>query len=193
MSSTGKRTENLNLSQFVGTDKPNWLTDYNNDMEKIDSKVAEMDQGLPGKAISYRGELGSSPDGEFSLIGLMNAVKIGKVWSITISAKIAKNTVTASSFKYGISIEKLQAALNTKFALDPQQRGNLQVFSETGAYITSSLGFAGVVMFETHDGTFHFKPARVYTEAGGCGALPANNAVSKVGNQWVVNLYIAEA
>ena len=44
MSSTNKTTT-LELSQFVGTDKPDWLTDYNEDMEKIDSfaTVAKSD------------------------------------------------------------------------------------------------------------------------------------------------------
>ena len=35
MSSTNKTT-NLELSQFIGSDSPKWLTDYNADMEKID-------------------------------------------------------------------------------------------------------------------------------------------------------------
>jgi hypothetical protein len=44
MSSTNKTTT-LKLSQFVGTDKPDWLTDYNEDMEKIDAfaTTAESD------------------------------------------------------------------------------------------------------------------------------------------------------
>lgn len=36
MASTNK-TKNLQLSQFLGSDKPAWLTDYNGDMEKIDN------------------------------------------------------------------------------------------------------------------------------------------------------------
>lgn len=36
MASTNK-TSNYNLSQFVGTDKPAWLADYNSDMSKIDT------------------------------------------------------------------------------------------------------------------------------------------------------------
>lgn len=36
MSSTNKTT-NLELSQFLGSDSPKWLTDYNSDMEKIDA------------------------------------------------------------------------------------------------------------------------------------------------------------
>ena len=34
MSSTNK-TPNYQLSQFVGSDKPAWLADYNQDMSKI--------------------------------------------------------------------------------------------------------------------------------------------------------------
>ena len=32
-------TENYNLSQFVGTDRPTWLGDYNGDMAKIDDQM----------------------------------------------------------------------------------------------------------------------------------------------------------
>lgn len=32
-------TNNYNLSQFVGTDRPTWLGDYNDDMAKIDAQM----------------------------------------------------------------------------------------------------------------------------------------------------------
>lgn len=32
-------TGNYNLSQFVGTDRPTWLGDYNDDMTKIDAQL----------------------------------------------------------------------------------------------------------------------------------------------------------
>lgn len=32
-------TKNYNLSQFVGTDRPAWLVDYNGDMAKIDARM----------------------------------------------------------------------------------------------------------------------------------------------------------
>ena len=38
MSSTN-HTTNYNLSQFVGSDKPTWLGDYNSDMDKIDTQM----------------------------------------------------------------------------------------------------------------------------------------------------------
>lgn len=34
-----KHTNNYNLSQFVGTDRPTWLGDYNGDMAKIDTQL----------------------------------------------------------------------------------------------------------------------------------------------------------
>lgn len=38
MTSTN-HTANYNLSQFVGTDRPTWLGDYNGDMTKIDAQL----------------------------------------------------------------------------------------------------------------------------------------------------------
>lgn len=38
MASTNK-TNNYLLSQFVGTDRPTWLGDYNSDMSKIDAQL----------------------------------------------------------------------------------------------------------------------------------------------------------
>lgn len=35
-------TENYHLSQFLATDKPAWLTDYNTDMEKIDGALGDI-------------------------------------------------------------------------------------------------------------------------------------------------------
>lgn len=50
MASTNK-TVTLQLSQFTSTDKPSWLTDYNGDMEKIDTFAASVD-GDVSQAVS---------------------------------------------------------------------------------------------------------------------------------------------
>ena len=34
-------TENYNLSQFIGTNRPTWLGDYNGDMAKIDAQLKQ--------------------------------------------------------------------------------------------------------------------------------------------------------
>ena len=41
MASTNK-TPNVDLSQFIDTDKPAWLTDYNHDMQNIDEYCYEL-------------------------------------------------------------------------------------------------------------------------------------------------------
>lgn len=45
MASTNKTTT-LELSQFVGTDVPGWLTDYNSDMSKIDAFASEANSNI---------------------------------------------------------------------------------------------------------------------------------------------------
>ena len=40
MTATNK-TENYELSQFVGSDRPTWLGDYNSDMAKIDAQLKQ--------------------------------------------------------------------------------------------------------------------------------------------------------
>lgn len=40
MTATNK-TENYELSQFVGSDRPTWLGDYNRDMSKIDAQLKQ--------------------------------------------------------------------------------------------------------------------------------------------------------
>lgn len=53
MGSTNK-TANIGLSQFIGTDKPTWLVDYNGDMSTIDEAIGELqnDSGLIDTAIA---------------------------------------------------------------------------------------------------------------------------------------------
>lgn len=39
-------TANYNLSQFVGTDRPTWLGDYNGDMTKIDAQLKKNEDAI---------------------------------------------------------------------------------------------------------------------------------------------------
>ena len=54
MASTNK-TSNLELSQFIATDIPTWLVDYNGDMEKIDAGVANAQNQANTTAASVNG------------------------------------------------------------------------------------------------------------------------------------------
>ena len=60
MSSTNKTT-NYELSQFIGADKPAWLTDYNTDMSKIDAGIHSAQTaatGADGKADANTNNIG---------------------------------------------------------------------------------------------------------------------------------------
>lgn len=43
-------TKNYSLSQFVGTDRPTWLGDYNDDMTKIDTQLKRNADGVASAA-----------------------------------------------------------------------------------------------------------------------------------------------
>lgn len=70
MSSTNKTT-NYELSQFVSTDKPAWLTDYNQDMSKIDT------------GINTAQSTATSADGKADA----NTTKIGTISNLTTTNK----------------------------------------------------------------------------------------------------------
>lgn len=45
-------TQNYNLSQFAGTDRPTWLGDYNGDMTKIDTQLKKNANDIASTAAS---------------------------------------------------------------------------------------------------------------------------------------------
>lgn len=49
MTATNK-TENYELSQFVGADRPTWLGDYNGDMSKIDAQLKQNADAIASSA-----------------------------------------------------------------------------------------------------------------------------------------------
>lgn len=80
MSSTNKTT-NYDLSQFLGTDKPAWLTDYNTDMGKIDTGINNAQTtatGADGKATSNATAIGTlanlTTDVNTDLVSAINEV-----------------------------------------------------------------------------------------------------------------------
>ena len=98
MSSTNKTT-NYNLSQFIGTDKPAWLTDYNQDMNKIDTQMksnADANTVTDGKADT-------------------NTTAIGTLSNLTTDAK--NNLVAAVNEVDGHTDTAQNTAQNTAFSL----------------------------------------------------------------------------
>lgn len=80
MASTNK-TPNYDLSQFLGSDKPAWLSDYNQDMSKIDTAVktvADSATGADGKADANTAAIGTlsnlNTDTQANLVAAVNEV-----------------------------------------------------------------------------------------------------------------------
>lgn len=80
MSSTNKTTNTI-LSQFIGSDKPSFLTDYNSDMQKIDtaiksaSDLASASDTKATTALSGITDLDSRLDSAETSITLLNPYK----------------------------------------------------------------------------------------------------------------------
>lgn len=80
MASTNKTT-NYELSQFIGADKPAWLSDYNSDMNKIDGGIHNAQTtatGADGKADANATAIGTlanlTTTEKTSLVGAINEV-----------------------------------------------------------------------------------------------------------------------
>ena len=97
MSSTNKTT-NYDLSQFVGSDKPAWLSDYNQDMSKIDTAVksaSDTATGADGKADA-------------------NATNIGE---LTYLSTTAKNNIVSAINEVDANADTAQSTANSASTL----------------------------------------------------------------------------
>lgn len=102
MSSTNKTTH-YELSQFLGTDKPAWLGDYNSDMQKIDTGINGAQTtatGADGKADSNAASIGTltnlTTDDKTSLVAAVNEVD-GHADTAQGTATSAANTANAAA------------------------------------------------------------------------------------------------
>lgn len=88
MASTNKTTT-LDLSQFTGNDKPDWLTDYNEDMEKIDAWATTADSDINA---ANNNASGAKTTAE--------------------AASQAANAATTSAAQANTAVQSLQSSLN---------------------------------------------------------------------------------
>lgn len=111
MSSTNK-TSNYNLSQFVGSDKPAWLADYNQDMSKIDTQMkanADAATAAAGTASSASTAVGTlanlTTDVKTSAVAAINEVDshADTAQNTANSAATAANTANTNIAKFNLS------------------------------------------------------------------------------------------
>lgn len=105
MASTNKTT-NYNLSQFIGSDKPAWLTDYNQDMGKIDAQMklnADAASVADGKAVTNTTSIGTlsslTTTVKTDLVSAVNEVNTtaGTANTTSIDASTTANTAKSEA------------------------------------------------------------------------------------------------
>lgn len=104
MSSTN-HTTNYNLSQFLGTDKPAWLTDYNGDMGRIDTAIknaADAATVADGKGDTANTNIGTMANltttEKSTLVGAINEVN-STAGTASTNAGTALSTANAAGAK----------------------------------------------------------------------------------------------
>ena len=95
MSSTNKTT-NYELSQFIGSDKPAWLVDYNGDMSKIDNQMkanADAAASAASQASSAGAAASGAADGVQALNTQINGA--GGIASDLVAVQGSINTINS--------------------------------------------------------------------------------------------------
>nr|DAK77857.1 MAG TPA: major outer membrane lipoprotein [Bacteriophage sp.] len=114
MSSTNKTTY-YKLSQYIGTDKPTYLGDYNSDMSKIDAGIHEAEDKAvtasqnAGNAIARVGVVEKTVQSQTNAITTLQT----DVTGLKESVKTAQNTATEASQKADSAQQTANSALLT--------------------------------------------------------------------------------
>lgn len=115
MASTNKTT-NYELSQFLGTDKPAWLSDYNSDMNKIDTQMkanADAATSAGSNASSALTEIGDLT----SLTTTAKTSAVAAINEVDANTDTAQNTANSAYNKAGAN-ENAIAALSSYLNLN---------------------------------------------------------------------------
>lgn len=107
MSSTNKTT-NYELSQFIGTDKPAWLADYNSDMSKIDAQMkvnADAATAAGGSASSANTAIGTLA----SLTTTAKTDLVSAINEVDSNADTAQGTANTANTTAGSALLKANA------------------------------------------------------------------------------------
>ena len=126
MSSTNKTT-NYELSQFIGSDKPAWLQDYNTDMSKIDTGIHTAQTtatGADGKADANSTAIGTlanlTTTAKTDLVNAVNEVNTtaGLADSTASAAATAANTANTNLAKFNLNQRSTLTSSTNKGTID---------------------------------------------------------------------------
>lgn len=148
MASTNKTT-NYELSQFLGSDKPAWLSDYNADMSKIDTAIknaADSATAAGGEATAATTAIGTltnlTTDDKTSTVAAINEVDS--------HADTAQNTANTAS---GLATNAITGVNNLKAMFDLNS-----ITSLTGSSSQLSPSSTSVTCAKNSDGSL----AKIY-------------------------------
>lgn len=107
MSSTNKTT-NYDLSQFVGSDKPAWLADYNQDMSKIDTAMKANADGVT--AATGKADTNTSNIGDLTYLSTTakNTI-VAAINEVDSNADTAQNTASTALTNTAANTSQIQA------------------------------------------------------------------------------------
>lgn len=144
MPSTNK-TNPYELSQFIGSDIPSWLSDYNGDMLKINNAIQEA-------KISADDAMSSAGSASSDVNALTNTVSKLSESLNTTNQNVTKNTSDIASINSSVSnINQNIDSLNGKVNANSESIGNLttQVTSNTQSINTITPAFQNMGKWTT--------------------------------------------
>lgn len=136
MGSTNKTT-NYELSQYIGTDKPSWLNDYNNDMLKIDTQM-KANATAAGNAQTTANTADGKADTNTQAISTLNT-QINTP-STGLAATVADHTTAITGINSTIGSTPLTTVAQTLTGAIEEVKGSIPS-------VTSCLKFISIKTF----------------------------------------------
>lgn len=204
MSSTNKTT-NYELSQFVGSDKPAWLQDYNSDMNKIDAGIhtaANTATGADGKADANTTKIGDldnlTTTAKSSLVAAVNEVDsdVTTAQNTANSASTAANTANTNIAKFNLSDRAtLTPSVNKGTITSGDVNTVVQFATDTTSSVFKIYGRISIANLGSQSGTLtitvgqtSLRPATGYTI--NCGAIVSRLYSSGITDTVPRNLFV---
>ncbi len=144
-------TANLELSQFVGSDKPDWLTDYNGDMLKIDGAYGAVSATAEEAAANAESAAASATqaaaDASEALAGISGAIDAAaaaqtaaeQATSVSTSAlTVANGAAATAQSAAGDATQALSIAQNAKQTAENAQAAAAQAVSDVAGAVTAA-------------------------------------------------------
>lgn len=164
MSSTNKTT-NYNLSQFLGSDKPAWLADYNQDMSKIDTQMKANADGVTaadGKADANTANIGEltylSTTAKNNLVAAINEVDsdVTTAQNTANSANTAASTANTNIAKFNLTNKSNLTPSTNKGTIDSSIT-SAQFATDTTSSIFKVYGRVYISNLDSQTGTITVK------------------------------------